>query len=40
VAWLGPHLLTDPHDKTVVAWEKVAFKRDGGWAGEKVVRRW
>ena len=39
VAWLGPPCSRNPHDEAVVAWEKVAFQRDRGWAGDKVVRR-
>jgi hypothetical protein len=39
VAWLSPRCSRNPHDKTVVAWGKVALQRDRGWAGEKVVRR-
>ena len=40
VAWLVPVAHGNPHDKAVVAWEKVAPQRDRGWAGENVVRSW
>ena len=37
---VGSPCSRNPHDETVVAWEKVALQRDRGWAGEKVVRSW
>ncbi len=40
VAWLVPVAHGTPHDKAVVAWEKVAPQSDRGWAGENVVCSW
>jgi hypothetical protein len=37
---VGSPCSRNPHDETVVAWEKVVLQPDRGWAGEKVVRSW